>query len=233
MQDVDGLPQEDLLHLHSLREIFGGFSHEMAQPLNAIMIASQVIQLKVQRSSLPDEEKRFFEKRLDIVSSQVQRATHMLESLRSFSDEGTCYPEETTIREIFQRVFEFMRTQFLKRGIDISVDCYGNLPRSQNDLHIIANVFVQVLAYARDSVEAIAQWHERRSAPYEKAATVRLSENHGASAMEIEWALGNFPADGTVIDPKSRMGLVAADLALQAIGGVLHTSAGRVVTRIP
>jgi len=233
MQDVDGMPQEDLLHLHSLREIFGGFSHEMAQPLNAIMIASQVIQLKVQRSSLPDEEKRFVEKRLEIVSSQVQRATQMVEGLRSFSDEGTCYPEETTLREIFQRVFEFMRTQFLKRGIDITLDCDGNLPRPQIDLHIIESVLVQALAYARDSVEAIAQWHERRNAPYEKAATVRLSENHGASTMEIEWALGNFPADGMVIDPKSRMGLVAADLALQAMGGLLHTPAGRVVTRIP
>ena len=35
METKIGLPHEDLLRLASLGEVFGGFAHEMAQPLNA------------------------------------------------------------------------------------------------------------------------------------------------------------------------------------------------------
>ena len=64
------LLQEDLLRLASLGEVFGGFAHEIAQPLNAIMIASQVVQLKVERSALPKEEKEFITQRLCHQQSQ-------------------------------------------------------------------------------------------------------------------------------------------------------------------
>ncbi len=45
MESNDLLAHEDILQLTSLREVFGGFAHEIAQPLNAIMIATQVFQL--------------------------------------------------------------------------------------------------------------------------------------------------------------------------------------------
>ncbi len=82
METKNCLSQEDLLRLASLGEVFGGFAHEIAQPLNAIMIASQVVQLKVERSDLPEEEKKFVVHRLSIVTSQVQKASEIVESLR-------------------------------------------------------------------------------------------------------------------------------------------------------
>ena len=233
MQNPDGPIQEDLLHLASLGEVFGGFSHEIAQPLNAILIASQVIQLKVQRSALPEEAKDFFDKRLEIVSSQVQRATQMVESLRLFTTASSSYPEETSIREVFQRVFEFMHTQFLKRGIDIALHSDSSLPLIRDNLHVIESILVQSLAYARDSVEAVARWHESRGAPYEKAMTAKLFETRGASAMEIEWNIGRCPVDTMPIDPESRVGLATSRRVLQSKGGMLETTAGKIVTTIP
>lgn len=233
MQNLDGPIQEDLLHLASLGEVFGGFSHEIAQPLNAILIASQVIQLTVQRSALPAEAKEFFDKRLEIISSQVQRATQMVESLRLFTGADTSYPEETSIREVFQRVFEFMRTQFLKRGIDITLHSGGSLPLIRDNLHVIESILVQSLAYARDSVQAVARWHESLGTPYEKAATVKLFENRGASTVEIEWSLGKHPDVAMVIDPRSRVGLATAHQVLQSMGGTLETTSAKVVTTIP
>jgi phosphoglycerate-specific signal transduction histidine kinase len=233
MPDCDAIPQEDLLHLSSLGEIFRGFSHEVAQPLNAIMIASQVIQLKVHKSALPEDEKLFFDKRLNIISSQVQRATQIVESLRSFSGADTLYSGEASIREIFERVFEFMRTQFLKRGIDVSFQPESNLPRVKENLHLIENIVVQGLAYARDSVEAVARWHEHREAPYEKVMSVRFIDDQGASTVEIQWNLGELPADTTLIDPKTRVGLAAAIQVIHTMNGVLETPAHGVLIRIP
>lgn len=233
MQDTYGPSREDLLHLASLGEVFGGFFHEIAQPLNAIMIAAQVIQLKAQNSSLPEEEKTFLDRRLDIVSSQVQRATQMVESLRLFSSATACYPEEANIEEVLERVLEFMRTQFLKRGIDVALQCGGSLPRIRNDLHVTENIVVQILAYARDSVEAIVQWHEAQGAPYEKVVTINLTEDREASAIHVSWGFGKLPTDAVMIDPKSRVGLVTADLVLQSAGGILETQISGVVARIP
>jgi len=59
MEPRDRLPDEDILHLTSLEEVFGGFAHEIAQPLHTIMIASQVLQLKLARTDLADAEKEF------------------------------------------------------------------------------------------------------------------------------------------------------------------------------
>jgi C4-dicarboxylate-specific signal transduction histidine kinase len=233
MQNSDGPLQGYLLHLASLGEVFGGFSHEIAQPLNAILIASQVIQLKMQRSALPEEARDFFDKRLEIVSSQVLRATQMVENLRLFADADTPYPEETNIREVFQRIFEFMRTQFVKRGIDIAVHSDRSLPLIRDNLHVIESVLVQTLAYARDSVQTVARWHETQGTPYEKALTVKLFENHGASAVEIEWSLGKHPDVAAMIDPQGRVGLATAHQVLQSMGGLLETTAAKVVTTIP
>ena len=54
------LADEDVLQLTAFEELFAGFAHEIAQPLNAIMIASQVIQLKMEAASLTSDEKAFF-----------------------------------------------------------------------------------------------------------------------------------------------------------------------------
>ncbi len=66
------LADEDVLQLTTFEELFAGFAHEIAQPLNAVMIASQVIQIKIDGTSLSPDEKAFFTQRLGIVTSQIQ-----------------------------------------------------------------------------------------------------------------------------------------------------------------
>ena len=51
------LADEDVLQLTAFEELYAGFAHEIAQPLNAIMIASQVIQLKIEATGLTSDEK--------------------------------------------------------------------------------------------------------------------------------------------------------------------------------
>jgi len=233
MHGNDKPAPEGLLHLASLGEVLGGFSHEMAQPLNAVMIASQVIQMKVQRSFLPEEEKTYIAERLEIISSQVRRASQMIQSLRLFSHGGTPYSGRTSIKEIFERIYELMRNQFLQRGIDLSLECPDRLPAVKEDLHLIESILVQGLAFARDSVDAIAQRHAREDAPYHKGMTVKLNADTGSSGMEIEWGLGILPATTVLIDPKINVGLVTADLVLRSRGGIMRTSASGVLTRIP
>ena len=88
MADINQISQEDVLALIALREVLGGFAHEIAQPLNAIMMASQVVQLGIRRSTLLEEEKSFIAQRLDILSSQVHKAGNILEGYQDIHSES-------------------------------------------------------------------------------------------------------------------------------------------------
>lgn len=149
METKNGLSQEDLLRLASLGEVFGGFAHEIAQPLNAIMIASQVVQLKVERSDLPEEEKKFVVHRLNIVTSQVQKASEIVESLRLFSGASFSGSGETGLKGIFEKVYGLMGQQFISRGIDLKCECDEALPSIRNNPNLLEGVMVQGLAFAR------------------------------------------------------------------------------------
>ena len=195
METKNGLPQEDLLRLASLGEVFGGFAHEIAQPLNAIMIASQVVQLKVERSDLPEEEKKFIAHRLNIVNSQVQKASQIVESLRVFSGANVSGFGETGLKGIFEKIYGLMEQQFISRGIEFRCECDEALPSIRNNPNLVEGVMVQGLAFARDAVAALGVWHDQRSIPYKKFLTVRFTELDGVCSADILWDSGGLPAD--------------------------------------
>jgi len=187
METKNGLSQEDLLRLASLGEVFGGFAHEIAQPLNAIMIASQVVQLKVERSDLPEEEMKFIVHRLNIVTSQVQKASGILENLRLFSGANFSGFGETGLKGIFEKIYGLMGQQFISRGIELKCECDEALPSIRNNPNLLEGVMVQGLAFGRDAVAALGVWHDQRNIPYKKFLTVRFTEQDGACAADILW----------------------------------------------
>ncbi len=218
------LPQEDLLRLASLGEVFGGFAHEIAQPLNAIMIASQVVQLKVERSALTEDEKEFIVHRLNIVTSQVQKASKIVEKLRTFSGANFSGFEEAGIRGIFEKIKGLMGQQFISRGIELVCECDDAVPPIRNNPNLIEGIMVQGLAFARDAVAAIGVWHDQRGLPYKKALTVKFGDLNGSCATQILWDSGELPADMSVMDAQSHTGLATASAVLTSIGGKIQAT---------
>lgn len=211
--------QEEILRLVSLREVFGGFAHEIAQPLNAIMIASQVIQLKLDRSFLSEEEKYFLSQRLQIVSSQVQRASEVIENLRTFSRSGGSPTAGCCLKSAFERIHGLMGQQLAGRGIDLHCDSQIDHSLTIARFHFTEGVIVQGLAFSRDCVMNIHKWHEEHNLPYNKAITVRLLQ--GPSQVNIYWNLGNLPENVGVISNESHAGLQAAVNVIETAGGSL------------
>jgi hypothetical protein len=224
METNNGLPQEDLLRLASLGEVFGGFAHEMAQPLNAIMIASQVVQLKVERSALTDEEKSFIVHRLNIVTSQVQKASGIVENLRIFSGANISGIGESGLKEIFEKIHGLMGQQFISRGIELSCKCEKALPSIRSNPNLVEGIMVQGLAFARDAIAALGVWHDQRGIPYKKFLTVSFTELDGICAADILWDSGALPADVSVMDAQNHTGLSTASKVLASMGGRLETT---------
>jgi nitrogen fixation/metabolism regulation signal transduction histidine kinase len=233
METKNGLPHEDLLRLASLGEVFGGFAHEIAQPLNAIMIASQVVQLKVERSSLTEEEKAFIVHRLKIVASQVQKASEIVDSLRVFSGANFSGFSETGLKKIFDKIHGLMGQQFISRSIELKWECDEALPPIGHNPNLVEGIIVQGLAFARDAVAAIGVWHDQRGIPYKKFLTVRCSELGGACAADIMWPSGAFPSDMSVMDVQNHIGLATAGKILSSIGGRLETTASTLRITFP
>ncbi|HMK35157.1 MAG TPA: histidine kinase dimerization/phospho-acceptor domain-containing protein [Desulfomonilaceae bacterium] len=227
------LALEDILHLTSLREVFGGFAHEIAQPLNAIMIASQVIQLKLDRTLLTDDEKGFLKQRLNLVTSQVQRATEIIESLRLFSRENSHGTQRSGIEGIFRKIHGLMGQQFMGRGIDLVWNCHEKLPTRCENVHLIEGVIVQALAVARNCVTTLGAWHEDKAIPYNRSVSVDLLRENDASRMRITWDIGQFPTPHDLADFTKHAGFVTATSVVASLGGRLHYSVSELTIDFP
>jgi signal transduction histidine kinase len=221
---TDALSRDEILHLMSLREVFAGFAHEIAQPLNAIMIASQVVQLRVSRSNLSDEEKEFLVQRLGIVSSQIVRASHIVEELRGISKGYGNQAPQTDLRSLFDKAHALMGQQLLIRGIELVVESHDTLPLMKTDQQVVKLALVQGLAFARDSVQALWDRHHEKSVPFRKLLNVQLARADHGSAVNITWKFGEILDPTPVLDPGSRPGLLAAGQVLSALGGRLETT---------
>ncbi len=229
----DTLSQEEILQLTSLREVFGGFAHEIAQPLNAIMIAQQVVQLRVARTDLSDEDKAFLLQRLGIVSSQITRASKILEELRVMSKGYAGHAPQTDIRNLFDRVNTLMGQQLVSRGMEVVAEVQGTLPLLRIDRQVGEMALVQGLAFARDSVEAVGDRHQEMATTFKKTLNIRLSAADEGSVIGITWNLGQILDRTPALDPGRHIGLMAATAVLSALGGLLKTTNSSVVIILP
>ena len=226
METKVSLTDEDVLQLTSFEELFAGFAHEIAQPLNAIMIASQVIQLKMEATSLTGAENAFFVQRLNIVTSQIQKVSHLLEGFRAFSRRGqsdSLGPAD--VHMVFTRVYSLMAQQFAARGIQVTVDAANDLPLILKQLGKIEGAIVQGLAFTRDAISAIGQWHGNAGIDYDRSLQIKLIEIQGASGMSLLWNKGQMPMEAVPVSPDNHVGLVAAGSVLRSMGGDLETGA--------
>lgn len=228
MDDTRELPASLLLRLTALRELFGGFAHEIAQPLNAIIIAAQVIQLKLQQSALPDAERDFFTQRLDLVTSQVHRATEIVDRLRSFSHANAPKTLEKDLKALCNRLFDLMRQQFVARGIDVNWNLQQPITPIPTDVSLVEGAIVQALAYARDSLQAMGEWHEKRGLVFKKVLNAKLMAVAGRAAFHLDWLTGELPPDELPFDPDSLPGLIFARQAVDSTGGRVETTSNSI-----
>ena len=188
--------------------------------------------LKVERSDLPEEEKKFIVHRLNIVTSQVQKASGIVESLRVFSGGSFSGFGDTTLKRIFEKIHGLMGQQFISRGIEVRCEYDQALPSIRNNPTLVEGIMVQGLAFARDAVAALGVWHDQRSIPYKKILTIRFTELNGICGADILWDSGALPADMSIMDAKNHTGLSTAGTVLASMGGRFE-AASSVLSRSP
>lgn len=235
MNHMNHLSQEDLLRLTALRELLGGFAHEIAQPLNAIMIASQVVQLGIERSALSNEEKAFLTQRLGIVSLQVRRAGTIVDTLRKLirGHATTTETNETDVAGVLESVCALMSQQLSSRGIVFTRQLDESRPTTSVELGIVECLVIHGLAFARDSVESTSRLCEEAGISYSKNLLVKCFQDHGTCVVDMRWHIGDSSTLTDSIHPTGASGLTIASSILASHGGKLETTADSIVIRFP
>jgi nitrogen fixation/metabolism regulation signal transduction histidine kinase len=223
------ISHKELLHLISVKEIFGAFAHEIAQPLNAIIIAAQVIQLKLDRSNLPEDEKSFFYQRLAIVASQVRRATTIVEELRDFSRGSVPWAERADVGGISETIRHLMSQQFTGRNIELVWELEESLHSVKMDPKVVECVIVQALAFARDVSENLAAQHEEKGMDYKKRVHFFAGSSCSDVQVIVKWDPpvltdgfdAAFEADKHLGIAESRLVLASSDSAIELVDNSL------------
>ncbi|PIE17587.1 MAG: hypothetical protein CSA65_08560 [Proteobacteria bacterium] len=137
----------------SLGEMATGVAHELNQPLNNIGLLTSRMLRRVPRLG-DEEESRFIMEKLQRVQGQVERASRIIEQMRTFGRRS----DETKVFSIdldppVAHVEEMLREPLRAADIDLSIELPAKLPPVLADSGQLEQVLLNLLVNARDAFE--------------------------------------------------------------------------------
>lgn len=223
MSDLTKLSDEELLLWTTFPELLGGLAHEVAQPLNAISLTSEVFSIKVQRLGLNEADAKFFQDKLSNIRNQVKRASDTVNGVRRY----TSWPKDSSKSDLessFNRISSLLRQQFISRGIELNVETRGTFQPLDLDPILLDLTVAQCLVFSRHRVESLESLHKEEGVSYSKGVEVLLHSASGENSMFIKWNLGTVVRnDGEQDVPTSSIvGLESSKTLLGRFGGNLE-----------
>jgi len=144
--------QEQLVQaakLATLGELTTGVAHELNNPLNNIglFVGNAIDQIQMNRAS-PQELLR----ELHGAMQQVRKATEIISHLRTFGRAAPTSRERLFIYEVVQRALSLLHEQLRDRQIEVQLDLASESPVVVGNSIQLEQVFINVLANARDAL---------------------------------------------------------------------------------
>jgi len=136
--------------MKSLGEMSAGIAHELNQPLNAIKMGSDFLGMMVeQKREIPPSD---LQQVVAEMSSQVDRAAEIINTLRSFGRKAELVIERVDINKPIQAVYSLVGRQFELDNIRMELDLgRGIRPIMAHD-NRLQQVFFNLVANARDAI---------------------------------------------------------------------------------
>ena len=135
--------------LAGLGEMATGVAHELNQPLNNIALLASRIGRRLDRAA-PEAE--FLLERLEKIQGQVQRASKIIEQLRTFGRPTEMRVTSFPVRRPLDAVLDLLRQQLVDRRIRLEVDIPDELPNVRADEAQLEQVLINLLNNARDAL---------------------------------------------------------------------------------
>lgn len=153
--------------MKSLGEMSAGIAHELNQPLNAIKMGSDFLAMMVeQRRAIPPSD---LHQVVSEMSTQVDRAAEIINTLRSFGRKAELVTERVDINKPIQAVYTLVARQFELDNIHLELDLDRAIHSILAHDNRLQQVFFNLVANARD---AIIEKNQRL--PDRPAGTIRI-----------------------------------------------------------
>jgi histidine kinase len=153
--------------MRSLGEMSAGIAHELNQPLNAIKMGSDYLGMMVERRrEIPPAT---LQQVVAELSTQVDRAAEIINTLRSFGRKAELVAERLDINKPVQAVFALVGRQFELDNIRLELDLGRVLRPIRAQDNRLQQVFFNLVTNARD---AIAE--KRQRLPDQPTGRIRI-----------------------------------------------------------
>lgn len=137
--------------LASIGELAAGVAHELNQPLMIIRTTAQLMLRKQSKNALETE---YLLKKLNAIENNTKRMMIIINHLRTFSRQTSSEYTPVNVNKILQNSFLMIGEQLSLRNIKVLQDLFNDLPKVQGNANQLEQVFLNLLANARDAVEA-------------------------------------------------------------------------------
>jgi two-component system NtrC family sensor kinase len=134
----------------TLGEMSAGIAHELNQPLNAIKMGSEFLEMMIEKEERIPEQELFHIVRE--VSSQVDRAVDIIRRLRDFGRKTDFTKEKILINDPINSVLDIIGRQLRLQNIDVQLQLTANLPSILAHHNRIEQVIFNLLTNARDAI---------------------------------------------------------------------------------
>lgn len=167
--------------MKTLGEMSAGIAHELNQPLNAIKMGSEFLEMSLEKDR--EIPKDMFSQVACDISEQVDRATDIINNLRAFGRKSTLFKEKININEPINGVLSIVRRQFLLENVDFELDLGTDLPLIYAHNNRFQQVFFNIITNARD---AIVEKKQQTTGTF--PGIIKVSTSHEASRVVVNIA---------------------------------------------
>ncbi len=167
--------------MKSLGEMSAGMAHELNQPLNAIKMGSDFLMMSIERNlDLPKDQ---LHQVVSEISSQVDRAADIINTLRAFGRKAELTREEVNINKPIRNVYSLVRRQFELDNIKIHLELAENVRSILAHDNRLQQIFFNLVNNARD---AINEKNEKNIIRGEGIIRIRSYERDENVMVDIE-----------------------------------------------
>ncbi|OBQ45972.1 ATP-binding protein [Halodesulfovibrio spirochaetisodalis] len=136
--------------MKSLGEMSTGVAHELNQPLNAIRMGSDFLTMVHEQGiDIPQEQ---YAQVVTEISTQVDRASDIINTLRSFGRKADLLLEDVNLNEPVGSVVSLLSRQFLIEDVHIVTELDPELPYITAQHNKLQQVLLNLVINARDAI---------------------------------------------------------------------------------
>lgn len=177
--------------MKNLGEMSASIAHELNQPLNAIKMGSEFLEMMNENGqAVPEQD-------LDTViveiSRQVDRATQIINRLRDFGRKSDMSKKTVNLNDAVRSVMAILGRQLKLQNIAVETALFENLPPIQAHTNRLEQVVFNLLTNARDALSQKAESEGAENEP--RTIRIKTASENGRVVLSVTDNGTGIPAD--------------------------------------